>query len=130
MLNIKFGIIDDGAIMTIAQLAHEANRAYCVSIDDDSQQAWEDAPDWQKTSAIDGVRKLIMDRTTTARHSHESWMAHKRADGWSYGEVKDPEAKTHPCFVPYDELPEEQKVKDHIFRSVILGFMAAFHRPA
>lgn len=35
-------------------------------------------------------------------------MANKIADGWKYGEAKDPEAKTHPCLVPFDKLPEFQ----------------------
>lgn len=40
----------------IAKRAHEVNRAYCASIGDHSQPAWEDAPQWQKDSAIAGVR--------------------------------------------------------------------------
>ena len=51
--------------------------------------------------------------------SHESWLAVKEADGWKYGEVKDPENKEHPCFVPYEQLPEEQKAKDHLFKAVV-----------
>ena len=31
---------------------------------------------------------------------------------------KDPEAKTHPCMVPYECLPWEQRVKDYLFISV------------
>ena len=40
----------------IARVAHEANRAYCLSLGDPSQLPWEEAPDWAKESAIDGVR--------------------------------------------------------------------------
>lgn len=39
----------------IAQIVHEANRAYCATIGDFSQAKWDEAPDWQKASAIDGV---------------------------------------------------------------------------
>lgn len=35
-----------------AKTAHEVNRAYCLSIGDISQPSWEDAPDWQKKSAV------------------------------------------------------------------------------
>lgn len=40
----------------IARIAHETNRAYCESIGDNSQPPWQDAPDWQKLSAINGVK--------------------------------------------------------------------------
>ena len=46
-------------------------------------------------------------------------MAQKVADGWTHGEVKDVEAKTHPCLVPFSALPVEQQAKDFIFRAVV-----------
>jgi hypothetical protein len=33
--------------------------------------------------------------------------------------VKNPDAKEHPCFVPYDELPAEQRTKDYLFQAVV-----------
>jgi len=35
-------------IEDIAKVAHEVNRAYCISIGDNSQQSWECSPEWQK----------------------------------------------------------------------------------
>ena len=32
--------------------------------------------------------------------------------GWTYGEKRDDVLKQHPCLVPYEELPEEEKVYD------------------
>lgn len=104
---------------TIAAICHEANRAYCESLGDHSQPLWVDAPDWQKESARKGVELHLSNPNAGAEASHESWMAEKVADGWVYGEVKDPAAKTHPCLVPFGELPVEQQVKDHIFRSIV-----------
>jgi hypothetical protein len=46
-------------------------------------------------------------------------MKQKVDEGWVYGAVKDPEAKTHPCIVPFDQLPREQQAKDFIFRAVV-----------
>jgi hypothetical protein len=103
----------------IAQIAHEVNRAYCAAIGDDSQPAWESAPNWQKNSAINGVQFHRDTPDATPENSHENWLAEKAADGWVYGEEKDPEAKTHPCFCPYDELPDEQKAKDALFMAVV-----------
>jgi hypothetical protein len=106
-------------IIGIARECHEANRAYCKLIGDDSQVPWEEAEQWQKDSAIKGVRYHLTTDNTTPADSHESWMKQKVEEGWVYGEVKDPIAKTHYCMVPYAELPEEQKRKDYIFWAIV-----------
>lgn len=103
----------------IAQVAHEINRAYCASLGDTSQPAWADAPEWQQASALAGVDMHLANPDATPEQSHASWLAQKVADGWVYGEVKDAEKKQHPCCVPYDELPPEQKAKDYLFRAVV-----------
>ena len=105
-------------VLVIARVAHEINRAYCASLGDTSQPAWEDAPEWQQQSAIAGVEMHLANPDATPEQSHESWLAQKVAAGWVYGEVKDAEKKEHPCCRPYDELPQEQKAKDYLFRSV------------
>ena len=102
----------------IAKIAHEVIRAYCLAIGDDSQPSWEDAPDWQKASAKMGVEFHKKHPNATPEMSHENWMADKAASGWKYGPVKDVEKKEHPCFMPYDQLPLEQRVKDSLFRVV------------
>lgn len=103
----------------VASVAHEINRAYCQSIGDDSQPEWHDAPEWQRESAINGVKFHIENPDATPEASHQNWYEHKAADGWTYGEVKDPEVKTHPCFRAYSELPQEQRSKDYLFRAVV-----------
>lgn len=103
----------------IARAAHEINRAYCAALGDPSQPAWEDAPDWQKDSALAGVDMHLANPDATPEASHESWLAQKTAEGWKYGEVKNAETKEHPCFKPYAELPESQKAKDYLFRAVV-----------
>jgi hypothetical protein len=107
----------------IAFVAHEVNRAYCAAIGDSSQPAWEKAPRWQKDSAIEGVRAHLQ-HPRTPEESHQLWLDHKAADGWKYGPVKDPDKKEHPCFVPYAELPAEQRVKDHLFAAVVRSMSA------
>lgn len=101
----------------IARVAHEVNRAYCQALGDHSQLAWEDAPDWQKKSAVGGVLFHIANPEAGPDHSHIEWL--KEKVGWKYGPVKDPEKKEHPCFVPYDLLPVEQQAKDYLFRGVV-----------
>ena len=103
----------------IAKVAHEINRAYCQALGDMSQPTWEDAPDWQRSSAMTGVRFHLDNPTAGPDHSHISWLKEKHESGWVYGPVKDPAKKEHPCCVPYEQLPVEQKAKDYLFRAVV-----------
>lgn len=103
----------------IAQVAHELNKAYCESIGDNSQPDWENAPEWQKQSAINGVNFHIENPDASPSASHDSWLKEKIETGWKYGPAKNPETKEHPCCVPYNELPVEQKAKDYIFRQTV-----------
>ena len=103
----------------VAQVAHEINKSYCESIGDTSQPTWEDAPDWQKTSAIHGVDFHLNNPDATPELSHEVWCIEKAAAGWKWGPVKDPIKKEHPCFALYSELPLEHKIKDYLFKQVV-----------
>ena len=111
------------AIEAAAHACHEANRAYCIATGDDSQPSWTAAPEWQRTSCMNGVRGVL--DGNGPEQSHESWVREKEATGWKFGTVKDPEKKEHPCFVPYAELPEAQKLKDHVFVSVATSMLRA-----
>lgn len=108
----------------IARVCHEVNRAYCKALGDESQLPWDNAPEWQKSSAINGVRFILANDSAPPSASHDSWLKEKVSQGWKYGPVKDPEKKEHPCCVPYDELPVEQKAKDYIFGSVVRSIRA------
>lgn len=106
-------------IHEIVKVCHEVNKAYCEALGDFSQPYWANAPAWQIDSAERGVELHINHPDAGPQASHESWMAQKVADGWVYGEVKDPAAKTHPCIVAFDQLPREQQAKDFIFRAIV-----------
>ena len=116
--------MNDAQLEACARVAHEANRAYCLAIGDTSQPSWEEAPDWQRASTFDGVRGVL--GGNTPEQSHEGWLREKTKTGWKYGPVKDPEKKEHPCFVPYGELPPEQRAKDAVFVGVVRTMAQAF----
>ena len=103
----------------IARVAHIVNKAACAAFGDFSQPKWEDAPEWQRESAIKGVIFHRENPNATESASHDSWLEEKKTTGWKYGPVKDSEKKEHPCFVPYDDLPAEQKLKDYLFKAVV-----------
>ena len=104
-------------ILAIAAVCHDANRRWCIVNGDRSQQPWESAPEWQRQSAVEGVRAALAG--ATPEELHESWCLAKRRDGWVYGVEKNAATKEHPCLVPYDQLPPEQRRKDHLFRAIV-----------
>lgn len=103
----------------IAILCHEVNRAYCVSLGDNSQKPWNEAEEWQKESARKGVLFVSQNPDAPVSATHDSWLEEKRRDGWKYRPVKDAEKKEHPCFVDYEELSKEQQAKDCIFNAIV-----------
>ena len=109
----------DLVVDNMARVCHEVNRAYCEALGDLSQPAWEDAPEWQKSSARTGVLLHLNDPTAGPKASHESWLRQKLAEGWVWGPVKNPDLKEHPCIVHFEALPREQQAKDFIFRAVV-----------
>lgn len=104
---------------SIAVVCHEANRAWCVGNADDSQKLWVEAEEWQRDSAIKGVLFRLENPDAKEDAQHNAWMKDKVDTGWVYGTIKDAEAKTHPCIVPFDQLPEFQQKKDKLFCAIV-----------
>ena len=111
-----------------ARTAHEANRAYCFAIgespDEVLQLPWALAPDWHRSSIINGVNGVLAGNGP--KENHESWLKEKEAAGWKYGPVKNFEKKEHPCFVAYEDLPAVQQAKDLVFTGVVRAMAHAF----
>ncbi len=107
-------------VLAIARMAHQMNCSLIYAASpfvqpETGPYAWEDAPAWQRGTVIEGVQAILDGRVTGPGDSHRAWSEKKIADGWTHGPVKDPEAKTHPCLVPFDALLPYQQLKDHIF---------------
>jgi hypothetical protein len=47
-----------------------------------------------------------------AKNVHEVWAQGRIKEGWTYGPVRNDVKKTHPCLVPYEELPDSEKEYD------------------
>lgn len=103
----------------IAQVCHEANKSWCEQNGDYSQKPWNEAEDWQRESALKGVEFRINNPDAGHDAQHNSWMQEKINDGWVYGPKKDAEAKTHPCIVPFEQLPVFQQKKDALFCAIV-----------
>ena len=131
----------------IVAACHSAWYAYTVLGLGESGEPLVTAPRWQKRSIAEAIEfwdtkmtELNLEGkaentivTVLSPLSHMNWCDHKIADGWSYGPIKDPEGKTHPCLVDYDQLPESQKKKDEVVIRTYLAVrtaMGEFEQPS
>ncbi len=77
------------------------------------------------TTAIELPEELMNLAEQMAKNVHEVWAAGRIADGWTYGTKRDDEKKTHPCLVPYEELPDSEKEYDRNTAISTLKFILA-----
>jgi hypothetical protein len=92
----------------VAHVVHEANRTWDGVRGVPPGPPWDQAPEWQRDVAMNGVRLALAGAPPS--QLHEAWRAAKQAQGWTRGALKDPQAKTDPMLVPWTELsPEDQR---------------------
>jgi RyR domain len=105
----------------VASIAHEANRRVRHLLKEDPVPAWDHTSQDIQQSVVNGVRYRLQHPDATDAENHDNWVKFKTEQGWKLGAREDRSAKIHPNLVPYDELPEEQKIKDALFASVVRG---------
>lgn len=112
----------------IAEKVHEANRAHCKAHGDYVDPEWAELPEDRQDSTIAAVKAQLENPALTPEESHLRWMEQRLSEGWVYGTVKDPVAKTHPCLVTYAELPAFQREKDTLFTETVNNALAEWNR--
>lgn len=108
---------DNLTVRDIARVCHEANRALQIANGDPVNPGWDTLDEDLRQSSMAGVLAAL--EGADAEGLHRAWCAERAAQGWSYGQVKDPVAKTHPCLTPYNCLPRAQRRKDELFRAIV-----------
>lgn len=69
-------------------------------------------PQPMDTSDIQLPEELNVLIEKMAKNVHEVWAQSRMEQGWTYGEQRNDALKHHPCFVPYEDLPEVEKQYD------------------
>jgi hypothetical protein len=63
-------------------------------------------------SKVEVPSELLDLAESLARNVHENWALKRIKQGWKLGHERNDAKKEHPCLIPYDELPEEEKDYD------------------
>ena len=91
----------------------ESNRAFAGSIGEKLRAAgWVAVPCAFPTVPSDGDWPGDIDLEGLARMEHDRWAKDLKEAGWTLGSVRDPEAKTHPSLIEYQDLSEAEREKD------------------
>ena len=110
----------------LAEMAHEANRAYQRILQEPVSPPWPELSEEAKESTRIGVRMTVDLKTGEHRRPnmgdlHNSWLATKLRAGWRYAPVRNDERKEHPNLLPYEALGPSQQVKDQLFTHVLFA---------
>lgn len=103
----------------IAQVVHEAVRAWSSTHEQSTLPTWSEAPDWMKASSRDSVQFVLDHPDAGPGAQHKQWMAQRLAAGWTYGSVRDEGAKQHPMLIPFEDLPLFEKQKDALVCAIV-----------
>ena len=115
-------------IEDLARICYEANRTLCLTQSDFSRKRWEEADEWERQTSIEAVNFILENPEARASMLHDFWMRDKTDHGWVYGKNKDPDEKTHPSLIPYEELSEIQKAKDYLVIAIVNGLSKFIER--
>jgi len=80
------------------------------------------------TSQVKLSQELLDLTELLARNTHEVWARQRVAEGWHHGPARNEAKKEHPCLVPYEQLPENERDYDRntalqtLMMIVALGF--------
>lgn len=80
------------------------------------------------TSKISLDRQLEELVEFLAKNTHENWSRERIHQGWQWGPHRNDGKKEHPCLVPYEKLPESEKMHDRVAArellktTLLLGF--------
>lgn len=106
-------------VYAIAKVCHQANQAFRSALGQDPGPDWTQCTSEQQHTTMVGVEAVLDDNRISAADLHQSWVDDLTAKGWVHGPVKDMALKTHPCLVPYHELPPYERYKDKLFASIV-----------
>lgn len=115
-------MISQKLLYMLAESCHEATKVISEQILSEEKKEWKLIDSKTKAKLLNAVNRAIEEKITDPAIAHANWITDMEKDGWQYGDKLDEENKTHPCMVPYDQLPVGQQTKDYIFLAILKPF--------
>jgi hypothetical protein len=94
-------------------------------IGDNAPRAWEHASKEKRAGYILAVQGVIDHPDISPEKQHMEWCDSMYAKGWTYGHELSEGNRVHPNLLKYQDLPQEQRIKDWVFLSVVKGLLSA-----
>lgn len=111
--------------LMIAAIAHVALAELAVYTGDaDTVVAFDDLSEGERQAMISGI-ELIMDPDSSCDTRHNAWASGMTADGWTHGQKKDVEQKTHPLLKDFGALPKKVITRERMLFSLVKALQAS-----
>ena len=107
-------------VQNIARICHEVNRALQIGFGEEPNPRWDILSEDLKNSTYSGVNAAL--DGATPEDLHTSWCDERMENGWTYGYPLDRVKKIHPNLVPYEQLSQDQQIKDHVFETIVRSY--------
>lgn len=108
----------------IARVTHAANRVLTALFKDvPLQPIWKDTPKGMQEGNVDTIVEMMLDNSLTPEDLHDLWCNSMSAKGWTWGEVRDSEKKTHPGLKSWSECSEPTRIKGEMFHAVVYAML-------
>lgn len=100
-----------------AQFVYEGARLQAMAVDAPVvPEPWDERELDFKAQFLNIIdRQMGEMRSGSPAELHGGWVQAYIDNGWTYGPVRDTEARTHPDMVPFDRLEQREQDKDAVF---------------
>lgn len=78
-----------------------------------------------RESTFSSIRFVLTSPSVGAGAQHAQWMEQRKAQGWTYGDVRDDTLKHHPMLVLFDQLSEAEQKKGHLVGALVAALTRA-----
>ena len=101
----------------LGRIMHAMRREIALTFPEENVSvppAWDDpaCTEEMKASSERSALAMLVSPDLSAEEEHDRWWAERKAQGWTYGPIRDNAKKKHPSMKPFKELPLGEQLKD------------------